>query len=190
MICCHGSIWCCSQTNQKIVNGTFNKPNIEKHKEIKCFDFHILSFTPLYRIFFMIFSVLALGTSGSFYCCCILYVFLKSNTSEQILIALKRSGMFISTLFIILLFTNMCLVYQLFSVGLLGLAVLFVYAVFSFVFLHNFYDHNADLYCNTLLECYITVIRVGLLDTLGAVSNYNYIRGHLMTSHNCLNVIL
>ena len=172
MTCCYGSVWCCSQTNQKIVNGTFNKPNIEKHKEMKCFDFHFFSFTPVYRIIFTIFSLLALGTSGYFYCGCILYVFLKSSTPEQIVIALKRSGMFISPLFAILLFTNMCLVFQLISVGLLVLAVLLMYAVISFVFLHNFYDRNADLYCNTLLECYITVIRVGLLDTLGAVSRH------------------
>ena len=58
-------------------------------------------------------------------------------------------------------------VVQLIAVGVLGLAILFLYAVFSFIFLHSFYDRNADLYCNTLLECYFSVIRVGLLDTLG-----------------------
>ena len=76
-------------------------------------------------------------------------------------------------------FINICLAIQLISVILLGLAVLFIYAVFSFVFLHKFYDRNADLYCNTLLECYITIIRVGLLDTLGAVSNHVLCKDHL-----------
>ena len=169
--CCHGQIWCCSQKSQKKLNRKFNKQNIEKHKELKPFKIYIHSFTPWYRIFFMIFSLLALRTSGYFYCCCILYVFLKSSTLEQILIALRRSGRFVSNIFTITLH-KFGLAIQLISVALLVLAVLFMYAVFSFVFLHNFYDRNADLYCNTLLECYITVIRVGLLDTLGAVSKH------------------
>ena len=62
---------------------------------------------------------------------------------------------------------------QLISVGLLGLAILLIYAVLSFAFLHNFfnpYDMDYNLFCNTLIQCYVTIIREGLLNTLGAVS--------------------
>ena len=75
------------------------KPYVIKTREKQCFEFYLHSFAPLYRICFAIFSLLAFGTSGYFYCCCILYVFLKSSPLEQLLIALKRSGMFISTKF-------------------------------------------------------------------------------------------
>ena len=48
---------------------------------------------------------------------------------------------------------------------------MFVYAVFAFAFMSGFFDLSENLYCRTLLECFITVTREGLLDTLGAVSN-------------------
>ena len=146
-----------------------DKPYIKRLKEKKCFEFYLLSFAPLYRIFFVVFSLLALGTSGYFYSCCILYVFLNWPTLDLILTALRRSGMFIFDIFTYSIKWHFYLIsaIQLISVGILGLAVLFLYAVFSFIFLHSFYDRNADLYCNTLLECYFSVIRMGLLDTLG-----------------------
>ena len=75
-----------------------DKPYVRKTKK-KCFEFYLLSFAPLYRICFVIFSLLALGTSGYFYCCCIFYIFLKWRTLELILIALRRSGMFKSNIF-------------------------------------------------------------------------------------------
>ena len=60
------------------------------------------------------------------------------------------------------------------SVGLLGLAVFLIYAVLSFAFFHNFfnpYDMDYNLFCNTLIQCYVTVIREGLLNTIGTVSS-------------------
>ena len=65
------------------------------------------------------------------------------------------------------------IVVQLIYVGLFGLAVLLIYAVLSFAFFHNFfkpYDMDYNLFCNTSIQCYVTVIREGLLDSLGAVS--------------------
>ena len=47
--------------------------------------------------------------------------------------------------------------------------IVYIYAVISFVFLHEFFDVNDGLFCRTLGECVVTVIREGLLDTLGAV---------------------
>ena len=80
-----------------------DKPNVKKIKEKQCFEFYLLSFAPLYRIFFVVFSLLALGTSGYFYCCCILYVFLNWPTLDLILTALRRSGMFIFNIFTFLI---------------------------------------------------------------------------------------
>ncbi len=64
---------------------------------------------------------------------------------------------------------------QLIVVGLLALAVLLIYAVISFAILHNFFDpENDNLFCETLWQCFVTVTREGLLDTLGAVSRSQY----------------
>ena len=54
---------------------------------------------------------------------------------------------------------------------ILGLVVLFFFAVLSFAFLHNnFYQtDDGDLYCDTLLQCFVSVIRFGLIDNLGLV---------------------
>ena len=56
-------------------------------------------------------------------------------------------------------------------VSLLGTVVLFIYAVLSFAFLYDrFYQTDDDsLYCDTLLQCFVTVVRYGLLDNLGQV---------------------
>ena len=56
---------------------------------------------------------------------------------------------------------------------LLGLAVLLIYAVISFFLLSEFFDPDPDdgnyAYCSSLIQCYVSVIREGLLDTLGSV---------------------
>ena len=72
-------------------------------------------------------------------------------------------------------FLHTCtLTYQLFSVLLLGLAVILFYTVISFLILSEFFDPDDDAYCSTLIECYISVIREGLLDTFGTVrQSYN-----------------
>ena len=76
--------------NQNPFNQDINECNVELRQY---FEIYMLSFAPLYRICFVIFSLLALGTSGYFYCCCILYIFLKWPTLDLILTALRRSGM-------------------------------------------------------------------------------------------------
>ena len=83
---------------------------------------------------------------------------------------------------------------QVISVGLLGLAIFLIYAVLSFAFLHNFfnpYDMDYNLFCNTLIQCSVTVIREGLLDTLGAVSRlFNVCFKSCDFSFNCHIILL
>ena len=49
--------------------------------------------------------------------------------------------------------------------------MLFIFSVMSFAFLYNnFYQtDDGDLYCDTLLQCFVTVVRYGLIDNLGLV---------------------
>ena len=59
---------------------------------------------------------------------------------------------------------------QLLTVAVLGIVILFAYSVASFVFYSAVFDPQMGLYCDTLLECFISVSRIGLLDTLGPVN--------------------
>ena len=57
-------------------------------------------------------------------------------------------------------------------VAILGLVVLYIYSVVSFAFLHESLlspDAEASLFCETLFQCLITMIRYGLMDSPGLV---------------------
>ena len=62
-------------------------------------------------------------------------------------------------------------------VGALGLVVLYIYSVGTFAFLRNEFDvpdpeEDGDnvRFCGSLVQCFISVLEYGLLDTLGLVS--------------------
>ena len=163
-------------------------------RRLEHFQVYFFNFRPLYRIVFLICSIVALGTEGYFYCGCILYVFLNSNVLQQVLTAIWRSGE--SNKIICLLLFNcevliknlvqfitpfvlfFSIASQLISVTLLALGILLIFAVISFVFLYDFFD-NDTVFCHTMFECYISIIREGLLDTIGTVS-LNWDKPHIM----------
>ena len=52
------------------------------------------------------------------------------------------------------------------------MVVLYIYSVVSFAFLHeSFLAENDDgvLFCDTLFQCLISVLKYGLIDNLGLV---------------------
>ena len=62
--------------------------------------------------------------------------------------------------------------------GTLGLVVLYIYSVGTFALLPNeFHEPDPEQpgesvrFCRSLIQCFITVLEYGLLDTLGLVSN-------------------
>ena len=59
---------------------------------------------------------------------------------------------------------------QLLTIGILGVVILFGYSVISFIIYSSVFDEQSGLYCITLFECFVSVSRIGLLDTLGQVS--------------------
>ena len=56
-------------------------------------------------------------------------------------------------------------------VAILGLIVLFIYAVIAFALLHNQFiiTDSANLYCDTLAQCMYSVMRYGLIGSIGLV---------------------
>ena len=79
---------------------------------------------------------------------------------------------------------------QLFSVFVLIFVIVYIYAVISFVFLHEFFNVNDGLFCRTLWECVVTVTREGLLDTLGAVRQTIIHSGALLLSYMPTEVLV
>lgn len=64
---------------------------VKRPESAKYYGISVLSFQPLYRLFFVILSILGLW-NGYFYCGCMIYPFLESNVMLYIIEALKRSG--------------------------------------------------------------------------------------------------
>lgn len=57
-------------------------------------------------------------------------------------------------------------------VAILGLVVFYLYAIVSFALMRSMFDPESYLYCASLWECTITVIRYGLIGDLFEVSNF------------------
>ena len=53
--------------------------------------------------------------------------------------------------------------------AVLGVIVLFIYSVVSFAWLHSYFSPRGGQFCDTLAQCFYSVLRIGLLDTLGTV---------------------
>ena len=69
-------------------------------------------------------------------------------------------------------------------VAALGLIVIYIYTVGTFVFMPSDFDNQDEgevvRYCSTLFECSITVLAYGLLDTIEVVSNMAIILVNLL----------
>lgn len=51
-------------------------------------------------------------------------------------------------------------------VGVLGLVIFYLYGMIGFALMRSMFDPNEYLYCDTLWQCTITVIRYGLIGDL------------------------
>ena len=152
------------------LSGWFDEP-----EESLCFDVNFFGFNSLYRWIFLFSSFLGLIVSGYFYCICLLYIFINIDVIRHVVKAVSGKG--IKMLYKSPHLTSIYFLYlveQLIFIGLLTLAILFIYAVFSFAFMRNFFDTaDSNLFCQTLWQCYVTVIREGLLNSFGGVSSLN-----------------
>ena len=127
-------------------------------------------------ILFLLCSILSLIFYGYFYCICLLYIVVNNDILVRVLRAVTKNGTLINLLlqtrshyYISFSLAGIALLW----VAVLGIIVLFIYAVISFVFYHNdFYkdgEEGDELYCSTLAECMYSMIRYGLIDNIGLV---------------------
>uniref|UniRef100_A0A1X7UGL6 Ion transport domain-containing protein n=1 Tax=Amphimedon queenslandica TaxID=400682 RepID=A0A1X7UGL6_AMPQE len=125
----------------------------------KCYEFNLLSFGTLYCLIFVLCSILAASSIsfGYLYCICIPYTFMRLPQLQNVkrTLEIKKS--------------------QLFSLTLVLFALLWIYAIISFTFLYSFFNVNQNLFCDSLFECYITVLRVGLFSSFGGSIPSTYV---------------
>ncbi len=56
-------------------------------------------------------------------------------------------------------------------VGILGLVVFYLYGLISFALLRSSFDKDDMMYCGTLWQCTVTVVRYGLVGDIFDVSS-------------------
>lgn len=69
-------------------------------------------------------------------------------------------------------------------VAVLGFIVFYLYALISFAMLRSSFDPDKNLYCATLWQCTVTVIRYGLVGDIFDVSSSQSV---YMTEDYCTN---
>ena len=55
-------------------------------------------------------------------------------------------------------------------VAILGMVVFYIYALISFALLRSSFDPESQMFCETLWQCTVTVIRYGLIGDIFEVS--------------------
>ena len=58
-------------------------------------------------------------------------------------------------------------------VAVLGFVIFYLYALVSFALLRTSFDPDSDMYCATLWQCTVSVIRYGLIGDLFEVSSWH-----------------
>lgn len=76
---------------------------------------------------------------------------------------------------------------QLLAVFALVIVIVYIYAVLSFAFLQEFFNRSDGQFCDSLLQCTVTVMHGGLLDTLSSVCFVTSINFFLSTLVSNLN---
>lgn len=142
-------------------------------------DVNIFGLQTIYVIVFLCSSVLSLIWYGLFYCLCLLYIVVNNDILQRALRSVTKNGTYWSNYYSIVincLPSRTCYFHTgkaLLWVAALILVILFIYSVISFTFLHESFinDGESALFCTNLGQCFVSVIRVGLIDSLGLVSD-------------------
>ncbi|KAK6195492.1 hypothetical protein SNE40_000911 [Patella caerulea] len=113
----------------------------EKQRHVNLF-----SFKTFYYVMFLGFSFAGTFYHGYFFSFHLLHMAKLNQLLIRVIQAVTRNGL------------------SLISVGLLGLAVLYIHSLFAFAFFRDYLDQNEGRQCNTMFQCFITVIHHGLAE--------------------------
>ncbi len=71
-------------------------------------------------------------------------------------------------------------------VGIMGLIVIYIYALIGFAFFRASFDPEDQKYCQTLYQCFVTLIRYGAVGELADVSLLFQHKVHYLCYSNLL----
>ncbi|XP_065920225.1 inositol 1,4,5-trisphosphate receptor type 3-like [Dysidea avara] len=131
-----------------------HKPQVVREHSYS--DEPVFGVRPIYHIVFVMCSVLSLRYYGYFYCLCLLHIVIDNDILKRVLKSVTKH------------------VGALLWIGTLGLIILFIYAEGTFAFLANEFDNrdsNNVLFCSSLAQCFITVLRYGLPDPISLAAD-------------------
>ncbi|KAH3809582.1 hypothetical protein DPMN_137955 [Dreissena polymorpha] len=131
-------------------DGGWNDKKGESHLEVKAYG--------LQTIYFVIFlgcSIAGTITEGYFFAFHLLHITVMNQLLKRVIQAVTTNGL------------SLCLV------ALLGLAIFYIYALLLFAFYSPIWTREDGKHCQTVYECYVSVIHHGLADSV-----YNQFTGH------------
>ncbi|GFR59759.1 inositol 1,4,5-trisphosphate receptor type 1 [Elysia marginata] len=120
----------------------------KKRKHISKLDARFFSVTTFYYVAFLILSVLGTMSDGYFFAFHLLNIVNNNQLLSGVIKAVTQNGK------------------SLLWVGVLGLVVFYLYAMIGFALMRSMFDPGEMLYCDSLWQCTITVVRYGLIGDL------------------------
>ncbi|KAH9498183.1 hypothetical protein Btru_007903 [Bulinus truncatus] len=120
----------------------------KKRKHVSKLDARFFSVTTFYYIVFLAMSVGGTYSNGYFFAFHLLNIVNNNQLLSGVIKAVTQNGK------------------SLLWVGVLGLVVFYLYGMVGFALMRSMFNPGEYLYCNTLWQCTITVIRYGLIGDL------------------------
>ncbi|CAH1798712.1 unnamed protein product [Owenia fusiformis] len=117
----------------------------EEKTHVSKLDVHFFSFKTLYYLMFLGLSVAGTVFQGYFFAFHLLNIVTTNQLLKGVIQAVTQNGK------------------SLIWVAILGFIVFYLYALVSFALLRSSFDPKNELYCQTLWQCTVTVIRYGLI---------------------------
>lgn len=114
-------------------------------KEISKLDVKFFSFRTFYYMLFLGMSIAGTFSNGYFFAFHLLNVVNNNQLLAGVIKAVTQNG------------------YSLLWVAILGIIVIYIYALVGFALFRNSFNPESHLYCASLWQCTVTVIRYGLI---------------------------
>ncbi|XP_076096104.1 inositol 1,4,5-trisphosphate-gated calcium channel ITPR3-like isoform X9 [Mytilus galloprovincialis] len=122
---------------------------LEKKKDYTYLEVKAYGVNSIYYVVFLAFSVLGTAFYGYFFAFHLLHIAVLNQLLKRVIQAVTTNG------------TSLLLV------GMLGMVIIFIYALLSFAVLRErFLEASKGRDCTTVYECFITVLHHGFVDSL------------------------
>ncbi|PVD20342.1 hypothetical protein C0Q70_18496 [Pomacea canaliculata] len=119
-----------------------------KKKHVSKLDARFFSFTTFYYMMFLALSIIGTFFNAHFFAFHMLNIVNNNQLLSGVIKAVTQNGK------------------SLLWVAVLGLVVFYLYGIIGFALMRSMFDPNDFLYCSSLWQCTITVIRYGLIGDL------------------------